>query len=185
MKKDLLILPAQEVETSIGDMLVYGINKEIPKKTEVGRAIDITHDNNGLAILAHPHRFLLSYKMKRILNKNKFDGVEAYMWLLPKYYNLRINPMLKDYPTLFKLGSEDAHFWWELGWIQNELRLDDLTTESVLRALKRNEVKIRIKKMPTAYYMKYWLQYYHFHPFRKNAGTSALLNVIMKKERIL
>lgn len=180
--KELLILPAQETETDHGDILIYGLEQTIPKKVKLEEAIETTHDHGGLAILAHPHKHFFSFKILPILRNFEFDGVEAYMWFLPAFYNRRIYALLNQFPKLFKIGSADAHLWWEIGWIYNELQLDELNTESVLNALRKHQVKIRKKRLSRPWYLKYFVNCYHVGPYH-NAGFFNLLRVVYKVDR--
>jgi len=180
--KDLLIIPAQETETDKGDVLIYGLEETIPKKTDLETTIDLAHEQGAVVVLAHPHNLLLTYLMLKMIRNYKFDGVETFSFLYPNIINRRIHSLMIQFPHLFKLIGEDAHFWWEVGWYHNILELQDLDIDSVIKALKQNKIKYRRKNMPWPYNIKFIVNAYHVGPY-SNAGFGNLLKVVMKLDR--
>ncbi|MHC1590891.1 MAG: hypothetical protein ACXQS8_02295, partial [Candidatus Helarchaeales archaeon] len=53
---------------------------------------------------------------------------------------------------------------------------------AVIRALKRNKVKIRRKNLPWPYNIKFHINAYHYGPYKK-AGLFNLFRVVMKVDR--
>ncbi|MDR0334749.1 MAG: PHP domain-containing protein, partial [Methanomassiliicoccaceae archaeon] len=53
----IIVIPAEEVSSSEGHILAYGINKEIPRGKSVAETIDMIHEAGGIAVAAHPYRW--------------------------------------------------------------------------------------------------------------------------------
>lgn len=72
----VIVVPAEEVSSTEGHILAYGIDSHIPCRLSVIDTIDAIHDAGGYAFAAHPYRWWSGLGEKVTLS-NPFDGIEA------------------------------------------------------------------------------------------------------------
>ena len=132
---ELIIVPGMEIGTEYGDILVYFIKEEIrTKKAE--EVVDKAHEQDGIAVLAHPyHRKKYNYPESLL---EKLDGIETR-----NSHNVD-NSVLAD--ELGKkcgkclTGGSDAHFIFEIGNGYTSIDID----KSMGKDLK--ELKLALRK---------------------------------------
>lgn len=104
--KDFIIIPGEEIKTNGGHILAIGIKEEI-KSRAANEAIEEIHDKGGIAIIAHPFRFMKP-------NVSKIDAVEVInARCFPKQ-----NKMARKYAEKRSLpitAGSDAHYLWAAG----------------------------------------------------------------------
>ncbi|MFB6345244.1 MAG: CehA/McbA family metallohydrolase [bacterium] len=116
-KTDRLIIPGEEVSTDQGHVLAYFIESEIEGFRDASSVIQDIHDQNGLAVMAHPFRLRQNYPDDYF---NQFDGVELF--------NARSgDPSRKETPNFYTkqvlehagitsvTGGSDSHVYWTIG----------------------------------------------------------------------
>lgn len=74
--KDIIIIPAEEVSSTEGHILAYGIDRQIPRGLTIQETIDSIHEAGGYAFAAHPYRWWSGLGEKNTLDY-PFDGIEA------------------------------------------------------------------------------------------------------------
>jgi len=105
---DIMFVMGAEYETDKGDVLALFIEDEIKHKENIFELIDTIHENNGIAIKAHPFkRVPLEKDIIKI-----FDGLEAFNSRNP--YNDIVRDIVADY-KFPQTGGSDAHFLFEVG----------------------------------------------------------------------
>ncbi len=106
----LIMIPGMEIGTEFGDILLYFIEEEIrTKKAE--EAIDLAHEQGGLAILAHPfHRKTYDYPDSLL---RKLDGIETRN--SHNHENSGRADELGRKCGKCVTGGSDAHFLFEIG----------------------------------------------------------------------
>jgi len=138
-KGDIFILPAEEIGCPEGDVLAYGISEEI-EKGRVAETLDKIHDQGALAVMAHPFSFFTSVSAN-VAKKNHFDGIEVINYNSADIFNKLSQKFAKARPNLFRLGGNDAHQPWDVGITLNLIDAEP-ELESILKALKKNKIKI-------------------------------------------
>lgn len=110
---ELIIIPGTEIGTKgVGDILCYFIHKEIRSKDPF-EVIKQTHDQGGIAVLAHPfhhNRTLESYPEKLM---ELLDAVEV-----GNSHNIGNNELTIELANQYSkpgTGGSDAHFTYEIG----------------------------------------------------------------------
>jgi len=104
--KDFLIIPGEEIKTEGGHILALGIKEEI-KSRDKNIVIEEIHDKGGLAIIAHPFRFMKP-------DVEKIDAVETINGRSFPSQNRKARQYALRRRLPMTAGS-DAHFLWECG----------------------------------------------------------------------
>jgi len=77
----LTVIPAVEISAKSVHILAYGIKKDIPSDLSIEKTISLIHQQNAVAVLAHPYDFnpQRSTKIKTKLNffNYHFDAIEV------------------------------------------------------------------------------------------------------------
>lgn len=72
----IIVVPGEEVSSSEGHILAYGIDRHIPRGLSVIDTINAIHEAGGYAFAAHPYRWWSGLGEDVVLD-NPFDGIEA------------------------------------------------------------------------------------------------------------
>ena len=106
---EVLVIPAVEIKTDIGDIIGLFIRKEI-EATEYHTVIDQIHKQGGLVMLPHPyHKHDLKDDIYELL-----DLIEINNARTTAKNNQLAEELAKQYNVAGVSGS-DAHFPWEIG----------------------------------------------------------------------
>ena len=148
-------LIGEEISSSHGDVLAYGLQTEIPvdeeEKPPVKDAIEAIHKQGGLAVVAHPYhpgegifRTFGGLKNSQIKKLN-FDGIEFFHADLPPFLNYMCSTLLKLRPQMFVLGSDDAHTVHQIGRYFNLIgpNIDDVhNIDEIFNTLKQGNTTV-------------------------------------------
>ncbi len=107
----------EEITTSEGHLLALFIEKPIPPSLSMERSIDLVHEQNGLAIVAHPlNRFFRHSCQRDVLDHicaasdTWLDGIETWNASFCGVYGnriaMRMNREVYGWP---EVGNSDAH----------------------------------------------------------------------------
>jgi predicted metal-dependent phosphoesterase TrpH len=107
----------EEITTSEGHLLALFIEKPIPPNLSMERSIDLVHEQNGLAIVAHPlNRFFRHSCQRDVLDHicaardTWLDGIETWNASFCGVYGnriaMRMNREVYGWP---EVGNSDAH----------------------------------------------------------------------------
>ena len=144
-KLDLLLIPGEEITTNRGHVLALGINEEVKRGIDFFEALDTIHEQGGIAIAAHPFDFRKEGAGKLAVY---CDAIEAFNAMnLDRFANWRAFRFAKENGMSMVAGS-DAHCVEMLGHGLNVLSPCQ-TIDEVLNAIKRGEVRMKTKYMPT------------------------------------
>ncbi len=129
-------LPGIEITTTAGHLLVIG--PKPPTRTQPGElspreAVDLAHDHDCAAIIAHPFR---NSSLKE--SNADFDAVEIN-GKHPEYH-AQIEALAAD-RGLPIVGGSDAHFPFEVGRVATRLDIDQLTPAAVVSAIRDGRVE--------------------------------------------
>ena len=155
--KDIIIIPAMEIETNIGEVIGLFIEEEIDlKKNDFFTIIDKIKDNNGLIVIPHPFDFLRPNHLKMKLLTDKIikkyiDGIEIINSRIIFQSCIKKARKYNQTHRLFESGGSDAHTPNEIGngytLIKNT---GDLTSlDEIYDALKsRNSISCGHRSSP-------------------------------------
>lgn len=113
--KNFEIVPAMEIKTQYGDVLVYYLQKEI-KTRDFFELIGEARKQDALISIAHPFRLMPHLRFKGDLRKvkDKIDAIEAFNGRNFPWENKKASKIADDL-RIGKTGSSDGHFVFEIG----------------------------------------------------------------------
>lgn len=118
---DLEVIPGVEITTAQGHLLGIGVDEVPPKGVDVFAAVDMIHDQGGVAVLSHPFdrmreaydRNLDRYGMAALARRvDAVEGVNSRCVLRLSNDQARAFARMHGMPFT---GGSDAHFPMELG----------------------------------------------------------------------
>lgn len=132
MRDNIWIIRGSEMQTDIGDIIGLFISKEL-KSREAISLVDEIHDQNGIAILAHPFKRMDHYPT-RILEK--IDAVEVVNARWRDLSLMTVNPRVRELLEMVRGRSagSDSHFSFEVGgayWATPSLETEEDLKKSV------------------------------------------------------
>lgn len=132
---DFLLIPGIEVSTPQGHLLGYFIRGPV-LSGDLFTAAEEIHRQGGLAVLAHP--FARHNQPQRLEPYvSALDGIEVFNSRAPRK-NPQANVLARDFAQkhrLFPTAGSDAHVPQEIGNAFVELKVNNLSQESVKAAL--------------------------------------------------
>ena len=102
----IIVIPAEEVSSSEGHILAYGIDRLIPRGKGVLETIDMIHDAGGIAVAAHPYRWWSGLGEENVVNE--FDAIEIHNARSKKGSNRKAQKLAQKMGKPMTGGS-DAH----------------------------------------------------------------------------
>ncbi|MHA1796304.1 MAG: PHP-associated domain-containing protein [Promethearchaeota archaeon] len=152
----ITVIPGEEIKTNDGgEILCYFINDKISRGSWL-EVIDEIHQQDGLAVLAHPYDFLRSNWARVLSGQDRtklhslislIDGIEIYN---ARNYSFGANKKAELLATKFgkiPLAGSDAHNLFEIGSAFTTLNVGSRDLDELLQAIKHstlNPVKIQI-----------------------------------------
>ncbi len=147
-KLDFVVIVGEEIRTVEGDVLAYGIEKEIEKGLSLTETLEKIWEQGGIAVAAHPFSLIGRVGIGRKLFTVKFDAVEVM--------NSRSTARLNDKALaaakkvgLPGIAGSDAHSILELGNAYTLFEADDASDEKTILHLIRNK-KVSVKGKSTS-----------------------------------
>jgi len=131
--KDFIIITGEEIKTKGGHILAIGIEEEI-KSRIADEAVDEIHDKGGIAIIAHPFRFMKP-------NVNKIDAVEV---INARCFPMQ-NRMAREYAERHNLpttAGSDAHYLWAAGKAYTIIDENVSNTDDIIEAILKKRVRV-------------------------------------------
>ena len=125
-KGEMLIINGEEVSSADGHILALFIEGEIAPGMSQGETVDSIHDNNGIAVCAHPYRSVNGIGSKFI---NIYDAIETKNGRCSRRCNRRSELLARNINKPMTAGS-DSHFYSEIGRVFMET---DATDEESIR----------------------------------------------------
>ena len=130
--RDIIVVPAEEISSSEGHILAYGINEEIGRGKGILETIDAIHDAGGIAVAAHPYRWWSGIGEKNVVNE--FDAVEALNARSTEGSNGKARTLALNMNKPMTAGS-DAHRADNVGDAYIEFSDEITDWESVIKAV--------------------------------------------------
>lgn len=155
-RRGMVVIPGCEVSSAEGHILAYGVRKPIPKKISARETIKLIHQQNGIAIAAHPFKPLILAGLPRLFFFNNslglktldlpIDGVETINANLPNSFNRKARTIFSLNPQWVQVGGSDAHL---LGLVGNGLTVflaQVRNSEAALEAIRAGKTKTILKR---------------------------------------
>ncbi len=134
-----IVIIGNEVRTDLGDILVY-CQEEFDAPRNVFELIDRAHENNCLVVPAHPFDIMRHGVGDHIFNIRGWDAIEVWNASAPPNANREAIKAARLL-GLPGLASSDAHVPEYIGAAYTLIELEELTVESVLKAIKKGYVQ--------------------------------------------
>ncbi len=136
-KHGIIVIRGEEVSSSKGHILAYGIREKIEKGLSPEETVKEIKKQGGVAIAAHPYR--ISNGLGNAVRKVDFDAIEVLNSRSPRFINKKAERLAKDMGKPMTGGS-DAHEIHEIGaaytvfpdWVEDE--------DDAINAIKQGKV---------------------------------------------
>ncbi|EMA46334.1 PHP domain protein [Halococcus morrhuae DSM 1307] len=133
------VLPGIEISTTRGHVLVVGPNppsETDPGELTPGEVVDIAHERDCAAIIAHPYRNSTVREADAAFDAIEVNGKHPRTreWV----------ERLADQYELPMTGGSDAHYPIEVGRAYTAVDVDDPTPENVVAAIRDGRVEPRV-----------------------------------------
>jgi len=134
---DILIIPAIEITTTQGDLILLGTAQLPPKPWTIQNIIDFAKQNNSITIAAHPYR---AYGLGDTTKNYNIDAIETLNGASPPHTNKQAANLAKimDLPGL---AGSDAHHVDELWTVYTEIQASS-DIDEILKAIKKGHVRV-------------------------------------------
>lgn len=183
--KDKIIIVGQEVWTKEGHIIGIGLKEQLPDFINAEDAIDLIHNQGGIAVAPHPYIFLgVGEKAKRL----SIDAVEVYSGLMGRtvvFNHLAVNLAKKlNLPSIASTDTTDPKF---IGRSYTNVLTDN--HENILETIKAGRVRLkrRAVPLPVAFILKNLLNFTNFEPCLLHAvpcyicGKSMAVRILKKR----
>ena len=138
---DILAIPSIEISSSLGHILGFGCEENIPRDLSPQETIDRIHDLGGLAIVPHPYCFYRHGLLHKTDYKDlKIDAIEIKNARFIVGYCNNKAKKLSEKENLPALGASDAHYWKFVGDCYSMIDCEK-DIDSVLKAIKKNKIE--------------------------------------------
>ena len=137
-KEGIIIIRGEEISSSEGHILAYGIQERIRKGLSPEETVDAIREQGGVAVAAHPYR-VSNGVGESVVRKVDFDAVEALNSRSPARVNNKALYLAKEL-GLPVTGGSDAHTLPEIGKSYT-IFTDVENEEDILREMKRGNTE--------------------------------------------
>lgn len=135
--KDILIIPAVEVTTNRGDLILLGVEELPPEPWTVENVIDFARESEGLIVVAHPYR---AYGLGDTAKNYNIDAIEILNGASAPQVNKQAEQLAKIMGLPGVAGS-DAHRIDELWSVYTEVQASS-NIDYILKAIKKGLVRV-------------------------------------------
>ncbi|NHI92851.1 MAG: PHP domain-containing protein [Candidatus Lokiarchaeota archaeon] len=149
LQDKLIVITGTEIKSKNGDILAYGIEKDISPRMWGIETIERIQDESALAFVAHPFKgkFFNYYyggksswlKQKR---RVKFDGIESFNAAA----SVPANEMADKLASILKVsrtGGSDAHILSHIGHGLTYVDTSDFTMDGVIEAIRKGKTQVK------------------------------------------
>ena len=152
---DILAIPSIEISSSMGHILGFGCEENIPRDLSPEETIDKIHDLGGLVIIPHPYCFYRHGLLHKTDYKNlKIDAIETKNARFIIGYCNRKAKNLSKKEKIPALGASDSHYWKFVGDCYSLVNAEK-DIDSVLKAISKNNVEAHGKGTSNILLSKY------------------------------
>ena len=134
---DILIIPATEISTPSGDIVILGTQEMPPQPWTVENVVDFARERDYVSVVAHPYR---EYGMGDLARNYKVDAIEVLNGGSSQSANDEARELAKQMGLPGTAGS-DAHQPAELCSVYTEIQAS-MDVDEILHAIKRGLVSV-------------------------------------------
>jgi len=141
--QNLLVIVGQEIKTTRGEILGYGLRYPVPDKLDLEEAVSEVHHQGGVVAVPHPTLPLLGMKSLGELAVAGVDAVEVISALtpFPRHY-MEKNERLSTRLGLPVVAGSDSHHRDTVGQTYTILEVKDRSLEGVLASIKNGRTSV-------------------------------------------
>ncbi|WP_296881403.1 PHP domain-containing protein [uncultured Methanobrevibacter sp.] len=152
---DILAIPSIEISSTLGHILGFGCEENIPRDLSPEETIDKIHDLGGIAIIPHPYCFYRHGLLCKSDYKDlKIDAIETKnARFIVGYCNNKAKKLSKR-ENLPGLGASDAHYWKFVGDCYSKIDCEK-DIDSVIKAILKGKVEAQGKGTSNILLSKY------------------------------
>ena len=152
---DILAIPSIEISSTLGHILGFGCEENIPRELSPEETIDKIHDLGGIAIIPHPYCFYRHGLLCKSDYKDlKIDAIETKnARFIVGYCNNKAKKLSKR-ENLPGLGASDAHYWKFVGDCYSKIDCEK-DIDSVIKAILKGKVEAQGKGTSNILLSKY------------------------------
>jgi len=145
LQNRLIVIPGAEIKSRNGDILAFGLEKDIPPRLWGMETIERIQDEAALAFVAHPYKgkffnYYFGGKSSWLRQKRstKFDGIEGFNAAASDPANIMASK-LAEILKISKTGGSDAHILSHIGHGLTHVDTSDFTLDGVLEAIRKGK----------------------------------------------
>ena len=152
---DILAIPSIEISSTLGHILGFGCEENIPRGLSPHETIDKIHDLGGIAIIPHPYCFYRHGLLCKSDYKDlKIDAIETKnARFIVGYCNNKAKNLSKK-ENIPGLGASDAHYWKFVGDCYSKIDCE-MDIDSVIKAILKGKVEAHGKGTSNILLSKY------------------------------
>ena len=152
---DIHAIPSIEISSTLGHILGFGCEENIPRDLSPEETIDKIHDLGGIAIIPHPYCFYRHGLLCKSDYKDlKIDAIETKnARFIVGYCNNKAKKLSKI-ENLPGLGASDAHYWKFVGDCYSKIDCEK-DIDSVIKAILKGKVEAQGKGTSNILLSKY------------------------------
>ena len=141
--RNLLVIVGQEIKTTRGEILGYGLRHSVPDKLKLKEAVSEVHHQGGVVAVPHPTLPLLGIKSSGELAAAGVDAVEVISALtpFPRRY-MEKNERLSARLGLPVVAGSDSHHRGTVGQTYTVLEVKERSLEGVLASIKSGRTSV-------------------------------------------
>jgi len=132
---DFRVITGEYIDTTSGGVLGLFLNSWVPAGMTMSKTVEMIHDHDGLAVLAHPG----VAGGPRVLRQMPFDGylIQANIFEMFRTLQMLYDPCLAHKPALY---ASNSPYGAAVGLPYTAIEASDNTTEGLRRALAEGRV---------------------------------------------
>ncbi len=139
-KDGIIVIPGEEISSSEGHILAYGIEKRIKKGMSPEETVEEIHEQGGVAVAAHPYRSGNGLGADAV-RKVDFDAVETLNFGSSARSNEKAEVLAREL-GLPMTGGSDAHTLDDIGKAYTVF-VDVESVEDILEDIRRGNTEPR------------------------------------------
>lgn len=139
---NIVVIPGVEISAKGAHILAYDISEPIPSNLSISDTVDRIHEQDAVAVIAHPYSLFRTWIKKRELEDVGFNAIEVanaaqfpYRWMLEKNINLA------EKLGLPQIGGSDAHNPLFVGRAHTIVETDSHEIRDILQAIKKGDTE--------------------------------------------
>ncbi len=139
-KHEIIVIKGEEVSSSEGHILAYGIREKIEKGLSPEETVKKIREKGGIAVAAHPYR-ISNGVGESVVRRTDFDAIEGMNARSPSFINrkgIRLAQELRKPMT----GGSDAHTLTEIGRAYTVFPPEISDVNGILKAIKTGKASV-------------------------------------------